>query len=104
MSSKLISAGIIFSFLMANSVHAAESCLASVNMAKLRQSISDHSGSYGDLPSRIDCSKPIGNQKMVCGSDVLRFMEKLDHMGAIYAYENATKTELDHRKPRGVTG
>ena len=29
-------------------------------------------------------------------------MEKLDHMATAYAYENATKQELDHRKATGV--
>lgn len=81
---------------------AESSCIASVDMSRLRKSVANHSESYGDLPSRINCSKPLGNQSFICRSDVLRFMERLDHMATVYAYENATKRELDHRKPSGT--
>jgi hypothetical protein len=79
---------------------AESSCLTSVDMSILRKSVTDYSEFYGDLPSRINCSKPVGNQSLVCQRDVLRFMERLDHMATVYAYENATKEELDHSKSR----
>lgn len=83
--------------------YAAGNCIATVDMSRLRQAIGDYSESYGDLPSRINCAKPVGNQRVICESDVLRFMEKLDHMGSVYAYENGTKIELDHKKPYGIS-
>lgn len=92
----------LFMVILVNSSYAKDTCISSVNMSSLREKIGSISESYGDLPSRIDCRKPVGNEKMICENDVLRFMEKLDHMGWVYAYENATKRELDHRKPYRV--
>lgn len=83
--------------------YAADNCIDTVDMSKLREAIGNSSQFYGDLPSRINCSMPVGNQKIVCKNDTLRFMERLDHMGSVYAYENGTKTELDHKKPYGVS-
>lgn len=95
---------LIFSLMSVSSSHAAGNCIESVDMPKLREAVGRYSGSYGDLPSRIDCAKPVGNQRIVCESDVLRFMERLDHMGGVYAEENGTKRELDHSVPHGVSG
>lgn len=94
----------IFSLMTFSSSHAADDCIATVDMSKLREAVGSRSASYGDLPSRIDCAKPLGNQRIVCESDVLRFMERLDHMGGVYAEENGTKRELDHSEPYGVSG
>lgn len=95
----------LLSFAMSASTgHAVDNCISTVDMSKLRTAIGEHSEFYGDLPNRINCLKPIKNQKMVCENEVLRFMERLDHMAGVYAYENANKTELDHRKPYGVKG
>jgi hypothetical protein len=95
---------LLSAILSAATSYAAGNCIATVDMSKLREAIGSHSEYYGDLPSRINCVKPIGNQRIICESDVLRFMEKLDHMGGVYAYENGTKRELDHRKPYGDSG
>ena len=95
---------LLFSIISVPISYAADNCITTVNMSKLREAIGSHSAFYGDLPSRIDCSKPVGNQKMICDSDVFRFMERLDHMGDVYAYENGTKSELDHSKPYDIDG
>ena len=95
---------LLYSVMSVPTSYATGNCLATVDMSRLREAVGKHSEFYGDLPSRIDCSKPQGNQAIVCNSDVLRFMEKLDHMGGVYAYENGTKREFDHSKPYGVSG
>lgn len=95
---------LLSSVISVSTAYAADNCIATVQMSKLHETIGRHSDFYGDLPSRVNCSKPVENQKIICENDALRFMEKLDHMGGVYAYENGTRTELNHKKPYDVSG
>lgn len=92
---------IIFIFLISNKALA--ECISSIDMSQLRKSVASKSMFYGDISCRVNCSKPQGKQKIICQNDVLRFMEKLDHMSAFYAHENRTKSDLDRSKLMGLT-
>lgn len=79
---------------------AREPGLASVNAAIVR-----YQTSYGDILSDINCDAPtIQAHVMMCDSsytngDLLWKMGRLDDMAWVYAYENATKREVDHNDP-----
>ena len=67
------------------------------------QAAIDRLSSYRDVPSSIDCKTTKNKaEKIICGSSYLKLMERLDTMAAIYAYENATKNELEHDKKNAV--
>ncbi|OAI28456.1 hypothetical protein A1351_11745 [Methylosinus sp. R-45379] len=71
-----------------------------VDVDKVKRAIGDLSDFYGDVPSCLDCqrqSKPI--ERLICQNSGLRLMEILDTKAAVYAYENATKTQTTHSKP-----
>lgn len=73
-----------------------------VSAEKIQESI-DKLSSYQDVPSAIDCKTTKNKaEKIICGSDYLMLMEKLDTRAAIYAYENATKNELEHDRKNAV--
>lgn len=67
-----------------------------VSAEKIKKAIAGLS-SYQDVPSSINCKTTRNKaEKIVCGSEYLLLMEKLDTRAAVYAYENATKIELKH--------
>lgn len=73
-----------------------------VSAEKIQQAI-DKLSSYQDVPSAIDCKTTKNKaEKMICGSEYLMLMEKLNTRAAIYAYENATKIELDRNRQNAV--
>ena len=80
---------------------ATNKCTDSIDMQKLRSSIESLAGSYIDIPTRIDCTKSIGKQGIICKNPTLRFMEKLDHMATFYGYENGYREEMNHDKILG---
>jgi uncharacterized protein len=52
-----------------------------------------------DVAPSVDCQRQSGRiDKLICEDDSLRLIEQLDTKAWVYAYENATKTELNHRK------
>lgn len=102
MKKHLIVSALIMSLISIATGHAAASCISSVDASKLSDEIASLSDFYGDLPTRINCLKPRGSQRLICGSSILRKMERLDHMAGVYAEENATKRKLDHTKTHGV--
>jgi hypothetical protein len=68
-----------------------------VSNDKIQQAIAKLS-SYADVPSSIDCDSPRSDaERMVCGDPQLRLMETLDTRAAVYAFENASKQEVDHQ-------
>jgi hypothetical protein len=95
-------AAIFLNLFSATARYPQSSCVTSVDVSRLRKSITGLSDSYGDVRRRINCSKPAGNQILICRSNVLILMERLDQMAMVYAIENATKSELDHREPSGA--
>lgn len=77
----------------------AQDCLAS-DTGKIARAIGDLSAHYNDVPSCLACStqkKPI--EKIICRDHQLKMMEVLDTKAAVYALENATKTQTDHARP-----
>lgn len=71
-----------------------------VDVDKVKRAIGDLSDFYGDVPSCLDCqrqSKPI--KRLICQNSGLRLMEIPDTKAAVYAYENASKTQTVHPKP-----
>lgn len=66
------------------------------DLAKI-QSALDRLQDYSDVPSSIDITNPKNPaQKLVADDPVLQMMELLDTRAAVYAVENATKTQVDH--------
>lgn len=56
---------------------------------------------YGDVPPRVDCdslgSNATSQERLICGNVSLRAAEALDARAYVYAHENATKGEVDHK-------
>lgn len=74
-------------------------CLTEVDQTKVKAAIANLNASYGDVPSLINCNKPGKGDERVCSNPTLVLMAELDSKAAVYAYENATGTETDHKKP-----
>ena len=56
---------------------------------------------YKDVPSSVSCKKPISKaDQLICNDPYLRLMEILNTRAAVYAEENATHKELDHKHYR----
>lgn len=52
---------------------------------------------YTNVSSSIDCTATkVKAEKIICADPLLLEMELIDTRATVYAYENATKTELDH--------
>lgn len=67
-----------------------------VDPARLKEAIGKL-GSYSDVPSSIDFASLKNEAEMLIATDpTLQLMEILDTRAAVYAYENATKEEVDH--------
>ncbi|MBS2034189.1 hypothetical protein JST97_04330 [bacterium] len=57
--------------------------------------------SYSDVGSSLNYKHPANAaETLVAGDPSLRLMELLDTRAAVYAYENATKKQTDHRRPK----
>ena len=55
--------------------------------------------SYGDVPTRVKCyTIKSQSEKLICSNELLQAMELFDVMSEVYAEENATKIEVDHKK------
>ena len=73
-------------------------CLATIDQLKLTNSIRLINDYYGDVSSRAKCgSKKLASEKLICSNKLLQAMELFDAKSEIYNYENATKTEVDHK-------
>lgn len=78
---------------------------APVDMAVVEQSISNLEKTYSAVLPTVSCDAPtILAEKLMCESrdtagSALWRMGRLDDMAWIYAYENATKTEVDVENP-----
>lgn len=67
-----------------------------VDPARLKEAISKLK-SYSDVPSSIDYANPKNEAEMLVATDpTLQLMEILNTRAAVYAYENATKEQVDH--------
>lgn len=54
--------------------------------------------SYGDVPPSYSCKKPkLAYDKLICANEDVQLLEKLYRMAAVYAYENAVKSETEHK-------
>jgi hypothetical protein len=66
-----------------------------VEINKAIESLTDF---YGDVPPSYSCKKPkLAYDKIICANKDLQLLEKLLRMAAVYAYENATKSETNHK-------
>lgn len=95
----LLASLLIFSFTGVAGRALAVDC-PNVDVDKVKRAIGELSEFYGDVPSCLDCQrqkKPI--ERLICQNSGLRLMEVLDTKAAVYAYENATKSETVHSKP-----
>lgn len=81
----------------------AQSC--NVDMAAVEKSIGRFEPSYGDVRSDVGCGTPVNAaRRLVCDSSAeapgpLSRMARLDDLAWVYAYENATKQEVDRGNP-----
>lgn len=66
--------------------------------AEINEKIKFYSESYGDVPPSYSCNKPkFTYDKVICANKDLQLVEKLYRMASVYAYENATKIETNHK-------
>lgn len=89
--------------LSAPAVAQAQSC--AVDLQSIEQAIARLEISYGEVLSDISCDAPtLRAHELMCassfeqGSSLWR-MGRLDDLAWVYAYENATKQEVDHHNP-----
>src|SRR5271166_6594351 len=88
-----------FSAFLLGGVFVGANASGCADIEKVKTAIGDISDFYGDVRPSVDCQRQIGRiDKLVCGDDELRLIEQLDTKAWVYAYENATKRELNHRK------
>ncbi len=72
-------------------------------LAWLETSLRKLDTGYGDVPSSVDCKRPVPRSAvaLICASPYLRTAELLNTRAQVYARENATGTEVDHAGWRG---
>ena len=70
------------------------SCFNDDENNKISEQIKFLSESYGDVHSIADCNNLSPINKIVCDSDELKNGVLLMSQGEVYAYENATKSEI----------
>ena len=73
------------------------SCFNDDENNKISEQIKFLSESYGDVHSIADCSNLSPINKIVCDSDDLKNGVLLISQGEVYAYENATRSEVEDR-------
>lgn len=72
----------------------------SIDQARVKQTLAKLS-SYAEVASSIDYAQPANSAEAIVAADPeLRLMELLDTRAALYAYENATKQQGDHKNPK----
>jgi hypothetical protein len=99
---KIIALSSTFSLLLIGvNAHAETKCFATERVALINSQIKRLSDSYGDVPSSVDCESVDNHkvEKLICSKAILSLMELLDSKAFVYAYENATGQEVDHKKP-----
>lgn len=96
--------GVLIAFVVcvASLPAAAQQCLATLDAAKMLDRLVLHNDSYGDVPSTVKCNLNIKApvEKLICGNNKLRAMELIDTRAYVYAVENATRTQRDHKTTR----
>lgn len=74
-----------------------------VPQAKVEKSLRNLGDFYGDISSAVNCRKPADKvEALICSSDYLTKAELLNTRASAYAYENGTKTEVDHKRYLGT--
>ena len=73
------------------------SCFNDDENNKILEQIKFLSESYGDVHSIADCNNLSPINKIVCDSDELKNGVLLISQGEVYAYENATRSEVEDR-------
>jgi hypothetical protein len=69
----------------------------------LQRSLKVYEEYYGDVPSAVDCQNDQRYVvKLICSNKYLSDMELLYSRSQVYSIENAAKSEVDHKKYRGV--
>ncbi len=95
---KKISCAIVGVFLALGVSAASADCLGTVDEAKILAKIDAMNDSYGDVPASVQCSDATSKvEKLVCASKTLQAMDLLDSKAYVYAFENATGSEIDHK-------
>jgi hypothetical protein len=77
-------------------------CLSTIDEHKIYQAIKDINVSYGDVKPLItmsNCDKPANKaENLICHNSKLLLMQEFDTKAYVYAYENATHQEVNHKK------
>ena len=78
------------------SVAASDSCFSEDKIKEAIESLNEY---YGDVPASVSCKKEEKNtvEKMICENDFLQLMDELDTKAYVYAVENGTRSEVDHK-------
>lgn len=96
-------AGLAIALVLLPQIAFAQSC--KVDIGAVEKSIAQLETSYGDILSDISCDAPTKKaHQLMCdsteqpASQIWR-MGRLDDLAWVYAYENATKSEVDRAAP-----
>lgn len=96
-------AGLAVALLLIPQIALAQSC--NVDIAAVEKSIARLEASYAGILSDIGCDAPVKKaHRLMCDSsdqpaaEIWR-MGRLDDLAWVYAYENATKSEVDREDP-----
>ena len=73
------------------------------DIAKIKSAIAAHSEYYGDVNLTIKCKAPQSKaETLICTDKHLFAMYKLNSMAEVYAFENASKREIEHKTYKPV--
>src|SRR4051812_8127535 len=77
----------------------AESCVSATDTDRVAAAIGKLSDYY-DVPALTVCDRRSSRiERLICQKRTLKMMESLDTKSYVYAYENATKNETNHKRP-----
>ncbi len=78
------------------SLVASDGCFSEEKITEAIKSLNDF---YGDVPASVNCKKEEKSEveKIICENNFLQLMDELDTKAHVYAVENATKSEVDHK-------
>lgn len=74
-----------------------------VPLVRIEQRLKELDEFYGNIPSAVNCRTAMrGVERIICESDYLQRAELLSTRASAYAEENATKSEVNHKRYKGA--
>lgn len=91
----IVATGMLLIFSVCRADNLPSSC---GDTTKIKSAIAAHSEYYGDVNLAIRCKAPQSEtETLICTDKHLFLMYKLNSMAEVYAFENATKREIEHK-------